>query len=87
ELNDKGEFQESSDLRYHAMYGAAEEKIAELLKIQKDINDQIDEPQEQNEDLSVQSDLDTDQVNEVQEPENKVTNDPKQEKVSVPDSE
>lgn len=87
ELNDKGEFQESSDLRYHAMYGAAEEKIAELLKIQKDINDQIDELQEQNEDLSVQSDLDTDQVNEVQEPENKVTNDPKQEKVSAPDNE
>lgn len=82
ELNAKGEFQESS--RYPAMYGAAEEKIAELLKIQKDINDQIDEPQDQNEDLSVQRDLETDQVNEAQEPENKVTNDPKQEKVSVP---
>lgn len=82
ELNAKGEFQESS--RYPAMYGAAEEKIAELLKIQKDINDQIDEPQDQNEDLSVQRDLETDQVNEAQEPENKVANNPKQEKVSVP---
>lgn len=87
ELNDKGEFQESSDLRYHAMYGAAEDKIAELLKIQKDINDQINEPQEQNEELSVQSDLETNQVNEVQETENKVANDSKQEKVSVPDNE
>ncbi len=85
ELNDKGEFQESS--RYHAMYGAAEEKIAELLKIQKDINDQINEPQEQNEDLSVQRDLKTDQENEVQEPENNIANDPKQEKVSIPANE
>ncbi len=42
------------------------------------------EPQEQNEDLSVQRDLETDQVNEAQEPENKVANNPKQEKVSVP---
>lgn len=43
------------------------------------------EPQEQNEDLSVQRDLEADQVNEAQEPEDKVANDPKQENVSVPD--
>ena len=34
------------------------------------------EPQEQNEDLSVQRDLEADQVNEAQEPEDKVANDP-----------
>lgn len=45
------------------------------------------EPQEQNEDLSVQRDLEADQVNEAQEPEDKVANDPKQENVSVPDNE
>lgn len=43
------------------------------------------EPQEQNEDLSVQRDLEADQVNEAQEPEDKVANNPKQENVSVPD--
>lgn len=43
ELNDKGEFQEASDLRYHATYEAAEAKIAELLKFQKNINDQVNE--------------------------------------------